>query len=47
MRTFTEADRQNLAQRHAQRIAEVIKAMGTKYLLHPANRVQRQPKGTK
>lgn len=48
MRPFSEQERQNLAQRNAQRVAEVIKSMGTKYLLHPANRVQRiQPKGTK
>lgn len=42
IRVMNEQVRQELAKRNAQRIAKVIKEMGTKYLCHPANRVQRK-----
>jgi hypothetical protein len=33
---------QEQAQRNAEKVLKAINALGTKYLLHPANRIQRK-----
>lgn len=41
-KVITDEELKALAERNAQRVKEIIKAMGDKYLLHPQNRITRQ-----
>lgn len=42
-KVVTDEEIKALAERNAQRVMEIIKAMGDKYLLHPQNRITKQP----